>query len=156
MARIFPSNFAAAVLAAFVLVLAPLAVALVLAILQLQDLAATSSTTSVRAQQTGTQARAAREALVGVERALRQAQVLGVPALRDAYQAQRVRLLDATRSLATGLDEAPGLLGSVFEADERVRAPFTDSQPAIALTAFDDLERAVDATVEAATRRLTA
>jgi two-component system sensor histidine kinase GlrK len=156
MGRVFPSNFAAAVLAAFVLVLAPLAVALVLAVLQLQDLAATSGTTSARAQQTGTQARAAREALVGVERALRQAQVLGAPALRDAYQAQRIRLLDATRALATGLDEAPALLGSVFDADERVRAPFADNQPANALTAFDDLLRAVDATVEAATRRLTA
>jgi two-component system sensor histidine kinase GlrK len=154
MYRIFPSNFAAAVLAAFVLVLAPLAVALGLAVVQLQDLAATSSTASVRAQQMGAQTRAAREALVGVERALRQAQVLGVPALRDAYQAQRLRLLDATRSLATGLADAPELLGSVFAADERVRASFADNQPANALAGFDQLQRAVEGTVQAVTRQL--
>lgn len=153
---LLPSNFAAAVLAAFVLVLAPLAVALALAVLQLQDLAAVSSAASVRAQEHGAQARAAREALVGVERALRQAQVLGAAALRDAYQAQRLRLLDALRTLATGLEEAPALLAAAFEADERVRAPFSEQQPGAALSAFNDLQFAVEALIDAANRRLTA
>jgi two-component system, NtrC family, sensor histidine kinase GlrK len=154
--RLLPSNFAAVVLGAFVLVLAPLALALVLAVLQLQELAAASRASSVRAQEHGAQARAAREALVGVERALRQAPVLGVPALREAYQGQRVRLLEAMRSLGTGLDDAPALLGAVFEADERVRRPFADGQPAPALAAFDELQRAVEATAAAADRQLAA
>ena len=153
---LLPSNFAAVVLGAFALVLAPLALALVLAVLQLQDLAAAGRDSSVRAQEHGAQARAANEALVGVERALRQAQVLGVPALREAYQGQRVQLLEAMRSLGTGLDEAPALLGAVFAADERVRRPFAEGQPAHALAAFDELQRAVQVAAAAADRQLAA
>jgi two-component system sensor histidine kinase GlrK len=151
-----PRNFAAWLLAAFALVLLPLAVALGLAVIQLNAFTAESSASNARALAHGEQTRAAREALVGVERALRQAQVLGGPALRDAYRAQRERLLGALTGLSAYSPPDDRLLTDARAAEARVAAALDDGRTLAALAQFDDLQDRALALIETAARQRAA
>lgn len=151
-----PSNFATWLLAAFALVLLPLALALALAVVQLNAFTAESAESSARALAHGEQARAAREALVGVERALRQAQVLGGPALREAYRGQRDRLLSALAELSSYVPLDTGLLDEARGAEQRIAAALDDGRPQAALGELDALQDRALALIDAAARRRTA
>jgi hypothetical protein len=77
----------------------------------------------------GAQARAASEALIGVERALRQAQVLGSPALRDAFRGQRDRLLESLSGLSTHAPADNDLLAQARDAALRVSRAMDEGRP---------------------------
>jgi len=151
-----PRNFATWLLAAFVLVLLPLAVALGLAVIQLNAFTAESGAANARALAHGEQTRAAREALVGVERALRQAQVLGSPALRDAYRAQRERLLGALTGLSAYAPPDDRLLTDARAAEARVAAALDEGRTLAALAQFDDLQDRALALIDTAARQRAA
>lgn len=153
---LLPSNFATWLLAAFVLVLLPLAAALGLAIVQLNNFTTESSAANARALEHGAQARAASEALVGVERALRQAQVLGGSALREAYRGQRDRLLGALTGLSTHAAPDSTLLEEARAAEQRVSNAMDDGRPLLALVEFDTLQERAMALIEAAARQRAA
>lgn len=137
---LLPRNFATWLLAAFVLVLLPLAAALGLAIIQLNDFTAESGAANARALEHGAQARAASEALIGVERALRQAQVLGTPALRDAFHGQRDRLLDSLTGLSKHAPVENDLLAQARSAAQRVSRAMDEGRPLLAIVEFEDLQ----------------
>ena len=150
---LLPRNFATWLLAAFVLALLPLALALGLAVVQLNNFTAESSASNARALAHGEQARAAREALLGVERALRQAQVLGGPALRDAYLGQRERLLAALTGLSAYAPPDDRLLDDARAAEQRVGAALVDGRPLAALGEFDALQDRALALIDTAARQ---
>jgi two-component system sensor histidine kinase GlrK len=153
---LLPRNFATWLLAAFVLVLLPLALALGLAVIQLNAFTAESSAANARALAHGEQARAAREALLGVERALRQAQVLGGPALRDAYRGQRERLLGALTGLSAYAPPDDRLLDDARAAERRVAAALDEGRTLAALAEFDGLQDRALALIETAARQRAA
>jgi two-component system sensor histidine kinase GlrK len=153
---LLPSNFATWLLAAFVLVLLPLAVALGLAVIQLNAFTAESSAANARALAHGEQTRAAREALVGVERALRQAQVLGGAALRESYRAQRDRLLAALTGLSAYAPPDDRLLDDARAGEARVAAALDDGRLLAALAEFDALQDQALALIDTATRQRAA
>lgn len=148
-----PNNFATWLVTAFVIVLLPLAVALGLAVIQLNNFTADSSAANARALEHGAQARAASEALVGVERALRQAQVLGGAALRDAFRGQRDRLLGALTALSQYAAPDNDLLERVRGAAEHVSQSMDDGRPLQALVEFDDLQARALALIEVAAQQ---
>lgn len=150
---LLPRKFATWMLAAFVLVLLPLAAALGLAIYQLNNFTLESSLANARALDHGAQARAASEALVGVERALRQAQVLGGQALRDAYRGQRDRLLGALTGLSVHAAPGSSLLDEVRAAESRVSGAMDDGRPLLALVEFDTLQERAMVLIDAAARQ---
>jgi two-component system sensor histidine kinase GlrK len=150
---LLPRNFATWLLAAFVLVLLPLAAALGLAVIQLNNFTIESSVANARALEHGAQARAASEALVGVERALRQAQVLGGPALRDAYRGQRDRLLAALTGLSAHASPDSTLLEDARAAEQRVADAMDEGRPLLALVEFDTLQDRAAALIDAAARQ---
>lgn len=151
-----PRNFATWLLAAFVLVLLPLAVALGLAVIQLNAFTTESSASNARALAHGEQTRAAREALVGVERALRQAQVLGGSALRESYRAQRDRLLAALTGLSAYAPPDDRLLDDARGAEARVSAALDDGRLLAALAEFDALQDRALALIDTAARQRAA
>lgn len=97
-------SYAAALLATFVLVMLPLAAALLFSAVQMHILARESRTALVRAADFGAQTRALRETLITLERSLRQGEVLGTPAISSAYEVHRVRVLLLARDLALQTD----------------------------------------------------
>lgn len=149
---LLPRNFATWLLAAFALVLLPLALALGLAVIQLNAFTAESGAANARALAHGEQTRVAREALVGVERALRQAQVLGGPALSDAYRAQRERLLEALTGLSAYSPPDDRLLGDARASERTVAQALDEGRTLAALAAFDGLQDRALALIDAAAR----
>jgi two-component system sensor histidine kinase GlrK len=147
---LLPRNFVTALLAAFVVVLLPLAAALTLAVLQMHELAERSRMESHLATDVGAHSAAARESLPAIERHLRQAQILGAVALREAYQAQADRLLRATAALTIGIDSGPQLEQSVRNAQARIAKALAATDPEAALRAFDALELAALNAIDAA------
>ncbi len=147
---LLPRNFATWLLAAFVLVLLPLAAALGLAVIQLNDFTAESGAANARALEHGAQARAASEALIGVERALRQAQVLGSPALRDAFRGQRDRLMESLSGLSTHAPADNDLLEQAREAALRVSRAMDEGRPLLAIVEFEGLQDRAIALINAA------
>lgn len=149
---LLPRSFITALLSAFAIVLLPLAVALALAVLQMQNLAERSQLDSLRSAHFGTHSAAIQESLLAIERNLRQAQVLGAAALGEAYGAQRERLLSAVGRLSFDTEGGPQLEQATRNAETQVAQALGTGQPEAALAAFQALALAVSNTVDAAQR----
>jgi two-component system sensor histidine kinase GlrK len=97
---LLPRSYVTALLLAFAIVIAPLVAALVLAVNQIQVIAKRGETSVMRAAQVGEQSRAMRDALLAMERATRQAGVLGTAEVTDSYTRQRLRFWAAAEAVA--------------------------------------------------------
>jgi two-component system sensor histidine kinase GlrK len=143
----FPPSYAGALLGAFALVLAPLAVALGLGMLQLQRLAERSQASVVRAADLAAQSRSLREALREIERTTRQSEVLGPAAVLDTYDRQRERLTAATAALLKADSEPDWRAGvqAVIAAERSVNALMRGNRAGDAVDALATLQAAVEA-----------
>jgi two-component system sensor histidine kinase GlrK len=147
-----PRSYAAALLAAFLFVMLPLAAALLLSVVQMNTLAQASRVAMARAAELGTQTRALRETLVALERSLRQGQVLGAAAIGSAYEVHRARVLllarDLTRSSEQGTDDLEGARREIEIALGGIDDAMTRGQFEEALATFAQLETAAQRLIE--------
>ena len=140
----FPRSYAAALIGAFALVIAPLAIALGHATLQLYGLAERSEASVARAAELGTAARAMREAVLEIERTTRQAEVLGTTQLRDTYQRQVERLDAAAAQIvrAAAGPDADRLRSALRTAVDGMTDSFRRGHAIVALDMLPNLSQA--------------
>lgn len=149
---LLPRSYAVALLVAFGIVIAPIAVALWHAVTQFEQLAKRGEVSVRRAGEAGEQSRVLRDALLGMERAARQASVIGTGEIVDTYARQRERLLAAAERVAAIDTSRPPdeALGAIRTAERAVFEPLSAGRNAEALDALPGLQSQVDALIEAA------
>jgi two-component system, NtrC family, sensor histidine kinase GlrK len=140
----FPRSYAAALIGAFALVIAPLAIALGHATLQLYGLAERSEASVARAAELGTAARGMREAVLEIERTTRQAEVLGTAQLRETYlrQVERLEAAAAQITRAAPGPDAERLRSTMKAAIDGISDAFRRGHAIVALDLLPNLSQA--------------
>ncbi|HEU4620650.1 MAG TPA: HAMP domain-containing sensor histidine kinase [Burkholderiaceae bacterium] len=160
---LLPRSYATALLIAFGIVIAPLAVALVHAVTQIEVIAKRGEASVARAAQAGEQSRTLRDAMLAMERAARQARVLGSSEVVDTYARQRRRFLEAAERVAA-IDVPPDAnndeplrkarieerIADLQRSEQRVFAALRSSRAADAIDALPSLQADVDELANAA------
>jgi two-component system sensor histidine kinase GlrK len=143
----FPRSYATALIGAFSLAIAPLAIALGHATLQIYNLADRSEAWVERAAELGTEVRAMREALVEIERTTRQAEVLGTTALIETLTRQTGRFDASAARIAhlVGSARAGELQAGAARSVQALAGEFRRGQAVAALAMLPDLEAAASA-----------
>ncbi len=141
-------SFVGAMLAAFAVVIAPLGIALAIASTQVNQLALQAQESVFRAAVYGEQSRALSDALLAMERSVRQAGVLGAPEVIGAYAHLRERLIGAALRMGEGAGAARTKVDAVIEREREVYATLQGDGAAAALARWPALAEAAAALIE--------
>lgn len=137
-----PRSFVASQLTAFALVIVPLAIALGIAVTQVQSLAIRGEASIARAARLGEQSRALDEALVAMERAARQARVIGAAGVIESYHRHRVHYWTAAQRLLEQFGSDPIRVDELVARERAIFAALQAGDPNAALTQWPELSLA--------------
>ncbi len=143
-------------LAAFAVVITPLVIALAIASSQVNALALQAQASVMRAATYGEQSRALDDALLAMERTVRQGHVLGAAEVIDAYGRQRERLLRAAAQLGGPTGVPRERIDTVKAQEELVFSTLQSDGSAIALVHWPALASACTALIDAAGQAVAA
>lgn len=137
-------------LAAFAVVILPLGIALAIAFSQANALALQAQASVSRAAAYGEQSRALDDALLSMERTVRQGNVLGATEVIDGYVHQRERLIRAAERLGANVGIERSRVDAVIAQEELVYATLQSDGAAAALAHWGGLAQAANTLIESA------
>ena len=148
-------SFVGAMLAAFAVVILPLVIALAIAFSQANALALQAQASVTRAAAYGEQSRALDDALLAMERTVRQGDVLGATEVIEGYVHQRERLIRAAAQLGAQVGVAGAQVDAVITQEALVHSTLQSDGAAAALARWPGLAQAANALIESAANVVT-